>query len=364
MNVAILKQAKYIFFKENMLPAYLILYVTSRCNLACAHCFFHKSLNNSNEISLADIEKISKSAPNLLNVSLTGGEPFLREDIDKIAGLFIKNSKASIISIPTNGMLADKIYSKVKLMLQQNPGTTFNVFVSIDGKEKTHNKIRGSKNAFSNANNTLKLLSGLRNRFGNFRLGVIFTINEFNSKEILPVYRDISGKYDLNHFQINFLRGCPKSAKHSAKEVELYSQANSIIDADTLAGKRNGHKIFGDFYTAVNKRYKQVIAKTVTENKFQIPCYAGTTNCVIYPNADVFACEIRDDLFLGNLKDFDFDLKKLLLTEKNRALLRSIREGKCFCTFECQQSSNVAFNIKELAKTLVLWAKLKLRLLP
>jgi MoaA/NifB/PqqE/SkfB family radical SAM enzyme len=165
MKIAVLKQAKNALLKGNMLPVYVILYVTSRCNLRCSHCFFHKSLNKPEEISLEDIEKISKSMPNLLHVSLTGGEPFLREDIEKIAAMFAKNSGAQIISIPTNGMLTEKIAAKTAVIAEENPGTIFNISVSIDGKEEMHNRIRGSKNAFSNACNTLEKLLELKTRY-------------------------------------------------------------------------------------------------------------------------------------------------------------------------------------------------------
>ncbi len=343
-----------------MQPAYLILYVTSRCNLRCRHCFFYSCLNKRQEIPLADIEKISKSAKGLLNVSLTGGEPFLRNDLDKIASLFSKNSKTAIISIPTNGMLPEKIAAKTRQMLEQNPATTFNLFVSIDGEEETHNKIRRNSKAFSNACKTLAQLSKLKLRFGNLRPGVIFTISELNADEAIPVYREMLQRFELNQFQINFLRGKPRSAKASSKAIEEYEKANEAIAEDLARGRYKGHRIFHDFYTCLNKRYKQVLLNTVKEKKFQTACYAGTTNVVIYPNADVFACEMRNDLCMGNLRDFDFNLKKLLSTPKNRELAKAVRESKCFCTFECQLTSNVAFNPRELLKVLAMWLKLKL----
>jgi len=360
MKISLLRQTRNVFFKRRMLPVYVILYVTSRCNLKCGHCFFHSSLNKAEEISLQEIEKISKSTPGLLNLALTGGEPFLRSDIDKIAGLFAKNCKAGIISIPTNGMLPEKIALKASQMLQQNPATIFNISVSIDGKEETHNRIRGSQKAFSNACKTLALLSKLKRKFKNLNLGIIYTINEENAKETITLYREMLRKFDLNHFQINFLRGKPKNIKCSKEAIEQYEQANAEIAKDFAAGKYSGYSFANDFYTCLNKRYKQVLLDTIKQKRFQLPCYAGTTNCVIYPNADVFACEIRQDLFFGNLQDFGFNLAKLLSTPKNRKTIKAIRKSKCFCTFECQLTSNVAFNQGQLLKVLVSWLKIKL----
>ncbi len=361
MKISILKQAKNVLFKKNMLPVYVILYITSRCNLKCSHCFFHKSLNKPEEIPLKEIEKISKSMPSLIHVSLTGGEPFLREDIDKIAALFAKNSSVKIISIPTNGTFTEKIVAKATKMAEENPDIIFNISVSIDGTEKIHNQIRGSKNAFSNACKTLAKLLELKIRFKNLKIGVIYTISEDNAQETMSVYKKMLSDFDINQFQINFLRGEPKNARKSKETIEQYMKVNKEIATDLAKKKYKGHQIFGDFYTCLNKRYKQVILKTLKENKFQLPCYAATTNCIIYSNGNVFACEIRQDLFLGNLKNFDFNLKKLLSTKENRKIAKSIRESKCFCTFECQLTSNVAFNATELLKVLLQWIRLKLQ---
>jgi MoaA/NifB/PqqE/SkfB family radical SAM enzyme len=311
-------------------------------------------------MSLSDIEKLSKSMKNPLNISLTGGEPFLRNDIDKIAKLFVENSGVPIISIPTNGMLTSRIVEKTEAMLLENPKTIFNIFVSLDGSEKTHNSIRGSNTAFQNANRTIAQLSKFKKKFTNFRLNVIFTINEINSGELKKVYQQISKKYDVNQFQVNFMRGKPKSAKHSVKDIEIYDDINKLISTDVKNGVRQGHEILGNFYSCINERYKDLITKTILERKFQTPCYAGTTNCVIYSNAEVHACEIRNDLCFGNLKDYDYDLKKLLSTPKNRKKIKDIRESKCFCTFECQQASNVAFNPKQLLVVILIWVKSKL----
>jgi len=354
------KQAKNVFFKGRMMPVYINLYITSRCNLKCRHCYFHESLNRPEEISLENIEKLSKSSGEIVNIALTGGEPFLRQDIAKIAGLFVKNSNARIVTIPTNGMLSKVIEEQAGKMLRENPKAIFNVFVSLDGEEKTHNRIRGDKNAFSNAMKTLSGLENLRKKFDNLRLGIIFTMNETNAEQALPLYKKISKNLGIDQFQINFLRGSPKSIRVSDRIIGEYEKANAEIQKDFESGKYSGYKIMGDFYTCINRRYKEVLAKTVKEKKFQLPCYAGTTNIIIYPNADVFACEMRDDLKFGNLGDYGFDLKKMTEEKKNKELVEKIRKSNCFCTFECQLTSNVAYNPKELLKAGSLFLKLKM----
>ena len=76
-------------------PNYMILFVTGRCNLRCPHCFYLDEIeaaSKEKELRLDEFEKISKSLPRLLQLTCTGGETFIREDIDKIAQLFYQNA--------------------------------------------------------------------------------------------------------------------------------------------------------------------------------------------------------------------------------------------------------------------------------
>jgi hypothetical protein len=55
------------------------------------------------------------------------------------------------------------------------------------------------------------------------------------------------------------------------------------------------------------------------------------------------ACELRDDK-LGNIRDFDYDFRKLWLSDRAKAISKDILDNKCFCTHECFMSTNILFN--------------------
>ncbi len=139
------------------LPISMIHYVTDKCNAKCEHCFYWKSLGGKYEPSLEEIEKLVKGMPKLNSVSLTGGEPFLREDIVDVALIWAK--KADRISIPTNGLLTERIVKDVREILDKTKdmGTSVSVQVSLDGLKRLHDKTRGVK-IFDKAVKTLKEL--------------------------------------------------------------------------------------------------------------------------------------------------------------------------------------------------------------
>ena len=120
--------------KKKGLPVSLIFFATSKCNLLCKHCFYWEELNQKkNELTLDEIEKVTQSLPNLLTVSLTGGEPYLRKDLPEIAGLFETNSRVRNIQIPSNGFLVERTVSGAEAVLKRVRKARVSTGVSLDG---------------------------------------------------------------------------------------------------------------------------------------------------------------------------------------------------------------------------------------
>ncbi|MHC4266747.1 MAG: radical SAM protein, partial [Planctomycetota bacterium] len=64
------------------------LAVTNRCDYNCWHCY--NAGRSQNDMPLSAIRKIAKELQDLrvVNLTLTGGEPLLRSDLDQIAASF------------------------------------------------------------------------------------------------------------------------------------------------------------------------------------------------------------------------------------------------------------------------------------
>ena len=142
--------------KKNQLPSVFILFVTSRCNLSCAHCFYHDSLNKRfNELTLDEINTFTKTMDPLLSLILTGGEPYLRHDLDQIARIFYENTRTPIITIPSNGWYLDKMSEQIRNMMKWCPELVLNQSISLDGLQEDHDRIRGANGSFKKALNSL-----------------------------------------------------------------------------------------------------------------------------------------------------------------------------------------------------------------
>lgn len=88
--------------------------ITSLCNMKCVYCH-NEGNNNTAELSAELIEKlVLKSLKyGLKSVRLTGGEPLLHKDIERICESIKKIDPNIKIGLNTNGILIDKILNLI-----------------------------------------------------------------------------------------------------------------------------------------------------------------------------------------------------------------------------------------------------------
>ena len=342
--------------KYKQLPSYFIFYPTSRCNLKCSHCFYHDSLNKKfNELSVDEIDKITKTMDPILSLILTGGEPYLRHDLDKIVKIFYENTKVPIITIPSNGWYLSKMDKQITNMMEWCPYLTLNQQISIDGIGADHDLIRmdkqvvGSDNSFDRAIKTIHHLKKLQKTYDRINIGIIITFTSQNQKKFKDIIKEIHTLVEPDNISINLVRGDPKQKVNLNLDLELYRDAVKFRDNLYYEKKMSGHSRFkgNKLATAGRIMLNELTNKTFEENKYSTPCYAGNLSGVMYPEGDVYPCEILDDSHkIGNIRDFDLNFKKLWLSKKASEEVKFIRKTKCFCTHECFNSVNILFNPK------------------
>ncbi len=93
-----------------MIRPLFVFEVTPRCNLACTYCYNVWKKNGEpspRELTLNEIENLADSiqAAHPISVTLTGGEPLLRDDLCAIVSQFQK--RGILVGIATNGILLD-----------------------------------------------------------------------------------------------------------------------------------------------------------------------------------------------------------------------------------------------------------------
>lgn len=332
-------------------PVYLILFVTARCNADCKMCFkWEKRVNPQDELSLAEINKISSKFGAILQLTLSGGEPFLRDDLPSIIETFYKNNKARFFTIPTNAFFPEKIESNVKDILKKCPQALLNIGLSLDGVGNSHDDIRGLSGGFNKLLDTYTRLKAIRNNHDNFQLKITTVLSSFNTEKIEGILEFVKDNMDVDGHEIVLARGDTRLKE--AKEIDpaRYEQLINIFSrrARESLGKRKYH--FSSVFYGVYKHMNKLVSKTLSGKKMLLPCLAGRKLIEIYEDGTVKPCEILHTLpgginsSMGNLRDSGYDINKILRSNRAQEILRHIKKSRCFCTFECALLTNIIFN--------------------
>ena len=130
---------------------FLMINITEKCNLNCKHCYITDK--NQVDFSFDKLKELIEEFYNLQGekIVLTGGEPFLYEKLEELLEFLINIPLKKVLL--TNGVLIEKQKHLLDLIKENN----FEVFVSIDGLEDTHNDFRNA-NCFKDSIQGIKLL--------------------------------------------------------------------------------------------------------------------------------------------------------------------------------------------------------------
>jgi len=151
-----------------------LLGVTYRCNAKCQMCNTWKfPTKKEEEVKVRDLEKL----PRMRFTNITGGEPFLREDIEDIVKVIKKKSKRIVIS--TNGFFTERIINLAK------KNKDIGIRISIEGLSRANDELRGIKNGFDRGLRTLIELKHM----GIKDIGFGITVSDKNAKDLLPLYK-------------------------------------------------------------------------------------------------------------------------------------------------------------------------------
>ena len=161
-----------------MMPVDAVLAVTYRCNARCAMC----GIWNSKPVAELPPAVYARLPSSLRDVNLTGGEPFLRDDLPEIHAAVRSACPRARTVVSTNGLLTDRIVAAVRAMASVEP--EIGVAVSVDGPPEIHDRLRGVPGAHERAMATVRGLqeAGFRN------LRLAFTATRENANCLGQVY--------------------------------------------------------------------------------------------------------------------------------------------------------------------------------
>lgn len=159
--------------------------------------------------------------------------------------------------------------------------------------------------------------------------------------EIIESIKGLNGK---RTHTVSLIRG--NGFDESLKDVapDVYRKTMESLEAGLKEDEAGMYRFSGaKLKAAQDILQRRLIYKAMVERKRTTPCYAGLLTLVLTETGDLYPCETFS-MKIGNVKETEYDIKKLMETERAKELEESIRNRECWCTHECYYMMNVLFN--------------------
>lgn len=253
-----------------------VIAVTYRCNSHCRMCNIWQTEDHAGEFKPEDLRCLPG---NLEDINLTGGEPFLRNDLEKIVKILTEHCPRARLIISTNGFATRLIVDLMSRILKINPRTA--VVVSLDGIGKKHEEIRGVAGGYEQA---LKTFKELKKMGVNVKLA--FTLGDYNPEELRKVYELARGlktefSFAVTHSSRNFFN---KENKTENKE-EMIKEIDWLIKEELRGWKM---KNWARAFFAFGAR------EFLRTGKRILPDYSGELNIFVDPKGDIYPNDVSE----------------------------------------------------------------------
>lgn len=303
-----------------MLMGLCVLHITNSCNLKCKHCYASAGKKLENELTYDEIIDIVNQLEkmNINYITISGGEPFAREDVFDIIK-YIRDKKINVM-ITTNGTLLNE--NTVRRIKELGVDS---VQISIDSHiPEIHDKFRGEIGCFDKAVEGIKLCKD-----NGIKVSLMSTLSAINRENINDLIQ-FALSLKVDGFAME--RFVPEGRGNNEKEIAITSKDLKKC-LEILYNARQKYKEC--FFTTNDPLFSFVdgTAKTMYEIAKENPnlcggCSLGKMAFIITPDGEVGLCT-RLYTKIGSIREKSIkqiiDENKLLNTVCNRDNLK----GKC-----------------------------------
>jgi MoaA/NifB/PqqE/SkfB family radical SAM enzyme len=302
-----------------------LIAITYRCNAHCHMCnTWQYPTKPEDELQPGDLE----SLPHVKFANITGGEPFLRQDIQDIVEVL--RPKADRIVISTNGYFTDRILS----LAERFPGLGFRV--SLEGLPAANDELRGIKDGFDHGIRTLLKLRQL----GLKDIGFGITLSDRNADDLLELY------------ELAETMGMEFATAAVHNTYYFHKHDNVINEKDRVAANLEQLAL-----RLVNTRrpknwarawFNVGLANYVRGGKRILPCHMGSDVFFVDPFGRVMPCNAMEAP-MGSLKEQSFD--QIWSSEQ----AAEVRRRVATCEANCWMIGSVSPAMKRYVHVPAVW---------
>jgi radical SAM protein with 4Fe4S-binding SPASM domain len=321
-------------------PLKLNFCLTYWCQYRCKTCNIWQR-QPSDELTTDEVLAFIRENPGVTWADLTGGEIFLRPDIDDVLEAVVKGwRRLALLHFPTNGFLTDKIAASVRRIAGRGPAQTI-VTVSLDGDERLNDEVRGIKGGFRRQIETFKALRRI--------------------PDVVTVFGVTLSSYNLGRFAETFAacaRECPGLTIDDV-HLNIAQVSGHYYDNDGQQGIRPDPaavRLELDAYQQLRGRprspkqllenaYLGYLDKFLKTGRTPMPCHALRSSCFVDPWGVVYPC-ITYSRPIGRLRETGMRLDPIWNGPEATRTQREIWEGQCpQCWTACEAYQSILGNV-------------------
>jgi MoaA/NifB/PqqE/SkfB family radical SAM enzyme len=296
-------------------PVSCVAAVTYRCNARCLMCDIWKRPGDARpELTADDYRWLPAS---LRSINVSGGEPFLRDDLVDVVRVMQETCPRARVVISTNGLAPDRIERAAAAMRRVA------VRVSVDAVGALHDRTRGVEGAYGRAIETIRRLKAL----GIGDLGIAATSMETTAGELAAVER-LAGEMGVQ-FVASVAHSSP--IYFGAQEGERPRSEAVVGEIAAMMRRQLRSPRPGDWAKAY---YARGLVEYVRGKPRMLPCGAGVDHFFLDPWGDAYPCNALGRK-MGNVRDGSFEE----IAARSATAVRSAVAG---CREQCWMVCTVA----------------------
>ena len=320
-------------------PLKLNLCLTYWCQYKCKTCNIWQR-KPTDELTTEEIVTLVRENPNVNWLDLTGGEIFLRRDIDDIFDAILGGwSRLAILHFPTNGFQTDRIVNSVERIADRGPAHII-ITVSVDGDESLNDEIRGIRGGFRRQMETFRALR----RIPGIQAALGVTLSTHN----------------LGQFDRTFAACARECPGLTVDDIHLNVAQRSShyygnADIDAVAPDAESARAEMDRYRRLRSTgwsprqllenaYLKHLDRFLATGSTPMPCHALRASCFIDPWGVVYPC-ITYSRPIGRLRDTGMRLDPIWNDAQASQLQHEIWKGQCpQCWTACEAYQSILGN--------------------
>jgi MoaA/NifB/PqqE/SkfB family radical SAM enzyme len=344
-------------------PITLTYSITAACQSRCRTCniglMFRKDPErDKRDLDLEEIEKVFQRLGKIYFLNISGGEPYLRDDLPGIISLAMKHLGPRIIHIPTNALAPEKIRDLtvqcLNIIHACDSRVPLTVKPSIDGVGRRHDEIRGVPGNFKRLLKTISYLKAVEREYPNFHLELGTVVSNFNISHLgeienyvhslgIQSYRNEIAENRAEFFNLD------DAITPDADTYERLIRSFAAKIRGNLANKRDLARIT----ESLRLVYYGLAVRILKEKRQVIPCYAGISNVHINHDGEVWPCCVLGYGHpMGHLREAGYDFERIWHSDRANRVRKYIKEENCACPLANQAYTNMLCSPGYLLKTM------------